>query len=208
LSRLRIFPIVEGHGEEGAVRILLERIWTELLGQEYVEVSRPLRRPRSKLLPIGETVNRKELESALELAVLKLANQESSDPGLILLLLDADDSAPCRLAPTLLAEARTIRPDADIACVLATVEYETWFVAAAESLAEYLDLSNDGEIPSNPEEQGLRKGWIDSRFRQARYSETVDQPKLTRWMDLHLCRRRSPSFDKLCRELEKRIPAP
>lgn len=39
-------------------------------------------------------------------------------------------------------------------------------------------------------------------IRAARYSETADQPKLTHSMDLMMTRDRSPSFDKLCREIE------
>ena len=31
------------------------------------------------------------------------------------------------------------------------------------------------------------------------------QPGMTQAMDMALCRRRSPSFDKLCRELERRL---
>jgi len=38
-----------------------------------------------------------------------------------------------------------------------------------------------------------------------RYAETIDQVRLTTAMDLNLCRSRSKSFDKLCRELEKRL---
>ena len=37
----------------------------------------------------------------------------------------------------------------------------------------------------------------------AKYSESIDQAKLTAHMDLSLCRTRAPSFDKLCRELER-----
>ena len=32
-----------------------------------------------------------------------------------------------------------------------------------------------------------------------------NQPRMTAAMDLALCRRRSPSFDKLCRELKQRL---
>lgn len=38
-----------------------------------------------------------------------------------------------------------------------------------------------------------------------KYSETQDQPRMTAQMDLALCRRRCPSFDKLCRELASRV---
>lgn len=35
---LRVVAIVEGHGEDGAIRTLLQRIWFELLGGDDIEV--------------------------------------------------------------------------------------------------------------------------------------------------------------------------
>jgi hypothetical protein len=67
-------------------------------------------------------------------------------------------------------------------------------------LTDHLTLDNDP--PADPEQQRCGKGWIEHRFKGPKYSETVDQPRLTAAMDLHLCRQHSPSFDKLCRELE------
>ncbi|HEU5118811.1 MAG TPA: DUF4276 family protein, partial [Isosphaeraceae bacterium] len=93
----------------------------------------------------------------------------------------------------------------DVACVLANPEYETWFVAAAESLRAYLRLADDETIPDDPEALRMRKAWISQRFPgPLHYQETRDQPSMTRAMDLSLCRSRSASFDKLCRELEQR----
>lgn len=40
MSRLRAALIIEGHGESERVRILLERIWPEPVGNEYLEVLR------------------------------------------------------------------------------------------------------------------------------------------------------------------------
>ena len=40
--------------------------------------------------------------------------------------------------------AKTARSDVDIMCIVANIEYETWFVAAAESLRDYLSLPVDG----------------------------------------------------------------
>lgn len=200
MSRLRVVPIVEGHGEYECVRKLLERVWCELLGQDYVEVLRPIREKRGRL------VKPEQLAKAVALAAAKLGNSPSADPAMILLLVDADEDAPCLLGPRLLADARQARSDLEIACVVANVEYETWFVAAAESLAEYLALP--GAAPADPERQRLGKGWVERHFQGdgARYSETQDQPAMTARMDLALCRQRSPSFDKLCREFEKRRP--
>jgi hypothetical protein len=37
----------------------------------------------------------------------------------------------------------------------------------------------------------------------SKYSETADQPALVAAFDMHLARRRAPSFDKLWREFEQ-----
>jgi len=172
----------------------------EYLEAEYVDVLRPIRRPRSEL------VRENGLKRAVELAMGKLAALSVSDePGMILVLVDADEDLPCQLAPSLLEFSSKVDARADIACVIANVEYETWFVAAAESLEEYLDLPSGEVVPENPEGLRLGKAWIAQRFRGIRYSETQDQPRMTARMSLALCRRRSPSFDKLCREFERRL---
>ena len=200
MSRIQIAPIVEGDGEVAAIRILLQRIWTELLGGEHADVKRPILRKRDRL--IREQFH--ELSDGIEFAVRMLA-EGGSDPGLILVLVDAEDDLACELGPNLLKRARCFRPDADVTCVIANRCYETWFVAAASSLSKYLDLTNDAALPESPELTGQRKGWIAQRIRGPKYSETVDMPRLTAAMDLKLCRSRSPSFDKLCRELESRL---
>ncbi len=200
MSRLRVAPIVEGHGEYHCVRILLERIWTELLGGEYIQVLQPVRMTRGKL------VKEPDLQRAVRLALSKLDDPSNvADPQMVLILLDADDDLPCQLGPTLLKMARNADQRVDVACVLANPEYETWFVAAAESLRTYLNLADDETIPHDPEALRMRKAWISQRFPDPlHYQETRDQPSMTRVMDLSLCRSRSASFDKLCRELEQR----
>jgi hypothetical protein len=125
----------------------------------------------------------------------------------VLILVDADTDLPCRLAPELLAWAREERTDVDIVCIVANVEYETWFVAAAESLRDYLDLPEGESAPHQPELERHGKRWIEQRFKRTKYSETQDQPAMTAKMDIALCRTRSPSFDKLCRELALRREA-
>lgn len=197
MSRLRIVPIVEGHGENNAIRILLQRIWQELLGGDHVDIVKPIRGSKGRL------VQRSELGRAVDLAVLKLREGAPDDRGMVLILVDADEDLPCELGPALLEKAREQRSDMDISCVVANVEYETWFVAAASSLGEYLELPTEA-VPAHPEDQRAGKAWIQRHFRGVKYSETVDQPAMTSRMDLALCRERSPSFDKLCRELEKR----
>lgn len=201
---LKIAPIVEGDGEVAAAPILLRRICLELLGGTTAHVLRPIRQPRSRLID-----NKNDcLGRSLEFAVRKL--RQASVPGsrdLVLVLIDADDDCAARAGPRLQELVAGLRPDVETACILAVWEYETWFAAASSSLARFLDLTKDGGPPFDPEGKKLKKRWVSERFRGVKYSETVDQPKLTAAMDLHLCRKHSPSFDKLCRELEKRCVA-
>lgn len=193
---IRVYPIVEGHGEVEAVRTLLSRIWLELLGRTGIEVLRPHRLPKSKIMKPDE------LERAVELARRKIdALDRTADHDLVLVLFDADRDPPCIIAPKLAAEL-TISETLDVTIVMATIEYESWFVGAAESLTEYLEL--DEPAPENPEALRLGKGWIANRMKTGAYSETLDQPRLTSVMDLRRARVRCPSFDKLCRELELR----
>jgi len=203
MSRLRVAPIVEGHGDEDRVRILLPRVWTELLGGEYLEVLSPIRQPRSLL------VREDPLERAVTFALKKLSNPPaSSDPSLVLILIDADGDCPATLGQELLRIARAVDSRANVACVLANFEYETWFVAAAESLTDYIELTAGAGGFRRPEESGLKKKWVEDHFREKPYSPTRHQPAMTRAMNLNAWRQGSPSFDKLCRELERRVQGP
>jgi hypothetical protein len=195
MTRLAVYPVVEGHGEVESVGILLRRVWTELLHQEYVEVLHPHRVPRSKI------VKADEIRRAIELGRRKLEVARNVERRMVLVLLDADDDVPCVLAPQIQGSIGS--PGIDVSIVIANAEYETWFVGAAESLEDLLLLPDPP--PTAPEVDRCRKRWIEVRMRSRQYSETVDQPRLTARMDPALCRDRCPSFDKLCRELQARI---
>jgi hypothetical protein len=200
LARINIAVIVEGHGEDSAVRGLLQRVWQEVLGGEHANVLRPIRRPRGSLLKADDA----DLSNAVNLAHVKLRDHGG---GLVLILVDAeDDCARVKgLGPGLLKRAQAARGDADIACVIANVMYETWFVAAADSLRNYLDVPPAEQLPADPEGERLGKAWIKRHTINGKYSETADQPRFTASMDLQLCRARCRSFDKLCRELRRRM---
>ena len=205
MKHLCVAPIIEGHGEVDAVRILLPRIASELVGVT-LEVVRPFRLPRGKLLP-GRTgarrIDEQELARALDTASTLLKHANSRAQRFALLLCDADEDLPCELAPRIVAAAQKVRGDLDLACVMARREYEAWFIAAAESLTRHLSLRpGDGAASAEPERHGEK--WISDRFRGVSYQKTVDQAKLTAAMDLELCRARSRSFAKLCREISSR----
>lgn len=191
-----IAPIVEGHGKVEAVRTLLTRIFLEVIGSPVVPlVLPPIRVSKSKVIR-----DDRELLRAVDLAALKIGRRA----GTILLLLDADRDPACLLAPRLSSTVRASRSHLDVACVLAVAEYETWFVASAASLGRYLVPGFEASIPADPEAAGVGKGWIERFYVESKYSETVDQVRLTAAFDLGAARQRSRSFDKLCRELEKR----
>jgi hypothetical protein len=199
-GRINIAVIVEGHGEDSAVRTLLQRVWCEVLGGEHANVLRPIRRPRGSLMKEDDP----DLSHAVDFAVGKLA---AHGGGLVLILIDAEgECRPDRpmLGPTLLGRAKRARADVDVDCVFANVMYETWFVAAAESLGEYL-LPPAAGVPEDPEADRLGKSWIKKHARNGKYAETADQPRFTAKMDLALCHRRSASFRKLCEKLARRL---
>jgi hypothetical protein len=202
---LRVGVIVEGQGEYEAVRVLLGRIWCDLLLQkDYIEVLRPFRQPQGKLL------KEEGLKAAVDAVKIKLGPETPDGPRkLVLILIDSEGECPRTLAPQLLKWAREARSDADIACVLPHPMFETWFAAAASSLAGVNGLPPDLVTPQDPEEKKLGAGWVVKNLpRNRSYAKTVDQPRFAAKMDLALCRQNSPSFDKLCRELAGRSPPP
>lgn len=193
---LHVMPIVEGFGEVEAVPILLRRIVQVFHPEHSVNVLKPIRQPRDRMLRNKDLC----LENSLRLANGKLWQQYNvNDCGLILFLCDADKD--CAKELQILVRKVAESPDLhfQVSVVFAVREYETWFVGAAESLQKYLNLFTP--VPDSPEQDGCQKRWIEDRFRGSKYSETLDQPRLTATFDPVVCRRRCPSFDKLCRDV-------
>ena len=182
----RIATIVEGHGEVGAVPVLLRRIAERVSPEIALDLPRPIRVPRNKVVRAGE----------LERAVALAAARAGAD-GCILILLDANGDCPAQLAPRLLGRAVSARPDRDIRVVLAKMEYEAWFLAAAASLG----IGGGVEPPGDPEAVRDAKGWLSARMRAGGpYRATLHQAAFSAAFDLDLARL-APSFDKLWRDV-------
>ena len=193
---MRVACIVEGHGEVQAVPVLLRRIANALDPGLHLQVEQPIRITKSKLLRSGE------LERSVELAARKVGGC-----GAILILLDSDEDCPAILGPALLDRARAVREDVPISVVLAKQEFEAWFLAAAESLRGRRGLRGDLEPPAQPESVHGAKEWLAERMTGDRhYVETLDQPALAAVFDLTAARR-SASFDKCWREMDRLIAA-
>lgn len=190
-----ILPIVEGHGEVEAIRLLLCRVWGELLGGNYVHVLKPLRVSK------GRMTKNDELHRYLKLAELKLGQAMGQQVRVIMILVDADDDLPCVLSKKILDVVSDFGLRVPLFCVVANKEFETWFVASADVMSgEFKEV--DDEAVMSVEENGRGKGWVKEHL-VGHYSETADMPRLASKMDLERVRKRCPSFDKLCRELEK-----
>ncbi|MCT9107032.1 DUF4276 family protein [Streptomyces mirabilis] len=192
---LVIASVVEGDGEIQALPKLLHRIAGDL-DIWHISTPRPARVPRSQLVKAG----------GIENAVLKQAEFVRGHAGGVLVLLDADDDCPASLGPTLLARAQDACHGVPVAVVLPSreyeYEYESWFLAAADSLAGVRDFLASMTAPAQPDTTPRdAKGWLTyQRGKHRPHSPTADQAPLTSAMSLTLARANSPSFDKLCRD--------
>jgi hypothetical protein len=167
--------------------ILLRRIAGSL--GVYVDIPNPIRVRRHRI------VKPEELERAVELAA-----RRAGPAGRILILLDADQDCPAELAPELLRRATDARSDRRIGVVLAKAEFESWFIAAADSLAGRQGIQDTAKAPANPESINDAKAWLSGHMPSGRsYRSTRDQPGLTKIFDLEAARA-APSFDKFWRE--------
>lgn len=184
-----IAPIVEGHGDQRAIRPLIERVVSEHCPSATVRVARARRIQRDKLIK----------PEALENAVALARHQIGSSGGGVLILIDADDDCPRELGPRLLERARGATGGTPVEVVLAEREFEAWALAAARSLRGWRGLPNDLEPPANPQSIRGAKEWLTDRMAgAAAYSPTADQTSLAATISLDEARSAS-SFDKFCR---------
>ena len=192
MSEIQVAAIVGGHGEVESVPILFHRIADALDLPVIVQVKPVLHVPESHLAKVGE------LERHVEFAARRVGRS-----GGIFILMDCDNPGGCPKndAPAWLHRAQRVRSDMEISLVLANREYEAWFLAAAESLRGYCGFPSDLTAPPNPEDVRGAKEWLRRHMPRIRkYSETVDQPALTRVFDIEAARR-ADSFDKCYREI-------
>jgi hypothetical protein len=188
--------IVEGHSELKAVPVLLRRVVPYVQPGLVPNVAKPLHR-----MSRGQMVNESELKRAVELVARRVGEQ-----GRVFILLDADDDRACEIGPRLLRWAQEARADRAAGVVVAVREYESWFLAAAQSLAGQRGLPSEMPAFQTPEAIRGAKEKLDGLMEKG-YSEVLDQPAFTALFDLQAARR-APSFDKLVREVARLVGVP
>ena len=210
---LFIAPIIEGQTESKCISTLLERIWIELFHADPsdLRVLQPNRTSRSSFVSKRKPELTEKIEQAVRLLKPHLGSG-AADRGFVLILIDAEEDCPKSLAPVLLERAIETRSDAEICCVMPKRQLENWFMAAADSLQGVNGLPLNLKPPPPDPEQRSGTKWLKTELRRGNpknsYSKTTDAIEFVRKMNLQQCRDNSPSFDKLCRELAKRLPPP
>ena len=188
-----IAPIVEGHGETGALLPLIYNIVESNTGLVYPRIVRPYR------AHWGSLVNRPE--DLLRYAEIVL--QEGGPGSSLLVLIDADGCCPAELGPKLFERLKLRFPDDPISVTVADWEYESWFIASSEAIAAHIGTDLSIDIPDRIEEIQNAKEWLELNILKRRYNETDDQAAFSSLIDVPLARQRSRSFDRFCLELNR-----
>ena len=161
---MKIQPIVEGHGEVKAVPILLRRLIDEAHVWE-VEIGRPIRQPRDKL------VQQVGLEQVIKVAL------RQPNCGAVLIIFDGDYDCPAKLGPMVHQWATAVSGDVPCEVVIPHREYEAWFLAAIKSLRGSPYIEDDADPHPNPEVPRGAKGQLKARMQSGRsYVPTQHQP--------------------------------
>jgi hypothetical protein len=186
-----IAPIVEGHGEVYAVREIVTRIGLELLSGTWIDVAQPFR------LDSGKMRKPDELAKAIRIAAARVQG-----PGGVLVLRDGDDAdvdCPVQLAAMLRPGQNVVPVGVEI--VVAYQEYESWFLAAADSLRAHPDVRDDAVAPANPEGRRGAKRELEKLMLES-YKETRHQPKFSALIDLKMASKNSRSFRRMVHAVE------
>jgi hypothetical protein len=184
-----ILTIVEGKSEEASVPKLLRRILHERFGLYDIQVPKPFRVKRGRVVKPGE------LERAVDYAA-----RDRGNVAAVLVIIDADHRCPADKAPQLHGRAQS-ETGLPVAVVLAKREFEAWFLGCLDAYRGFHGIPEDAVFTGDPEEDDA-KGALKKLTRPHGYNTVIDQVKFVEKMDMDRCRERCPSFDKLLRDVE------
>lgn len=112
---------------------------------------------------------------------------------------DADIDCPVQLAQMLRPAHNPVSVGVEI--VVAYQEYESWFLAAADSLREHPDVRKDATAPANPEGRRGAKRELEKLMLES-YKETRHQAKFSALIDLKTASMNSRSFRRMVHAVE------
>jgi hypothetical protein len=192
MSEITLGCIVEGQGDATAAPVLIRRLAASIDPACRITISPPRRIPKSKLVRPGE----------LERSVEALARQIGRAMP-ILIVIDADTDCPKDLAYDLVARCRATHGDISVSTVVAKMEYETWFIAAAESLSGRSEFAHPLTRPDDPESIRGAKEWLSRQMKEGhRYVETRHQAAYSAVIDIAQAMT-IRSFQKLAAEVRR-----
>jgi hypothetical protein len=189
-----IFPIVEGHGEQEAIPVLLRRM-AEYCGKFNVTVLPPYRLSKNTIIHRPE-----RFDAVLRLAEGRL-RETGSGAGLVI-CLDSDGDDPVKLRNTIQTRLEDIDNEIKTCPIIPVREYEAWFLAAAAGFREHPRCRADAAYDGDPEAvNGAKQRFEAVVLRDGEvYSETVDQAKFTALMNFELARR-CHSFERFMSDM-------
>jgi hypothetical protein len=193
MTPLVFASVIEGHGEEEALRVLITTILAAIVSDVYPIIARPFRVPWGTLVNVDG-----ELERYAEMAI-----RDGGPTAKLIVVLDADDRCPAELGPQLLQRVKSRFPNNPASVNVADREYESWFIASSESIAHHVGSNAVFEVPSTIEEIRNAKGWLARNVLNRSYKEIGDQAAFSSIIDVPVARQRSQSFDRFCREVER-----
>jgi hypothetical protein len=184
---VKIYLIVEGHGEVSAAPVLMRRLLWDCAQAYGLDIGSPvIRRTQSQLQ------RDVDVQSAVRLALAQ------PDCAAVLVLFDGEDHCPVELAAQVRAWACAVAGQVPCEVVIAYREYETWLLAAVDSLRGQCRIAANAQAPANPELKRDAKGELEAFMPPgASYSPTIHQPRLSAVFDMSLAHQRNRSFRKL-----------
>ena len=189
MGRLRVAPIVEGRRRvRKRPNPLASGSGTNCSAANTSRCIKPIRQPQGTVLQTRTGFDRRS-SSRRE---TRASPPISDDPSLVLILrrFRRRTARPSSARSSWKSRRRASISRIDVACVLAHVMYETWFVAAAESLSE-LSRPRVGRtaVPRARRVSEFGKSWIERACSKSRStSRRRHQPAMTSAMDLAACR--------------------
>jgi hypothetical protein len=175
MSMKHLFLIVEGHGDELALPILMHRL-AAANGIGALKIAPPYRLHRGKIARCTE-----KFSNVLRHAEAVLNGDSGVAEKAIIVCIDADDECPLELKQHIDDFVNHCKITTPVHFVAFTLEYEAAFLVPGALGAIPGELKREPCYPSDPEKVRNAKGWLTRSILQAgAYSESVDQARLTR----------------------------